>query len=259
MGPRPSPHNTSRARHRRSQPSSKSPLRVAVSHSARSADRGPAGATPAPLTFCAAGILPSQEHRGFCQAFPTPSGSPKVTSRPRLTPLFFRDKGLKGNDKSRRIFESSLARCQSWRSGPGLPPRRLQPGPFSSPLSYRSSVCVPLPRSCRPTASTATSIWCLKTSARAPVALGARPTRLTPISRRSCKISCPASTYPVRIVSFNAVEGWSRDATSEVVDALARRAADTDAEVPSALQDFIATNTTRRFDMQLPLPLRGLA
>ncbi|MCW2220752.1 hypothetical protein M2232_004284 [Bradyrhizobium japonicum] len=26
--------------------------------------------------------------------------------------------------------------------------------------------------------------------------------------------------YPVRIVSFNPVEGWSRDATSEVADAL---------------------------------------
>ena len=31
--------------------------------------------------------------------------------------------------------------------------------------------------------------------------------------------------YPVRIVSFNPVEGWSRDATSDVADALAQRAA----------------------------------
>ncbi|UPT93876.1 hypothetical protein J4G48_0031695 [Bradyrhizobium barranii subsp. apii] len=65
--------------------------------------------------------------------------------------------------------------------------------------------------------------------------------------------------YPVRIVSFNPVEGWSRDATSEVADALARRAADTDAEVSSALQDFIAANATRRFDTQLALPLHGVA
>ncbi|MBR0914413.1 hypothetical protein AB7008_36990 [Bradyrhizobium sp. 521_C7_N1_3] len=65
--------------------------------------------------------------------------------------------------------------------------------------------------------------------------------------------------YPVRIVSFNPVEGWSRDATSEVADALAQRAADTDAEVSSALQAFIAANATRRFDMQLALPLRGVA
>ncbi|WP_441259700.1 hypothetical protein AB7008_25290 [Bradyrhizobium sp. 521_C7_N1_3] len=65
--------------------------------------------------------------------------------------------------------------------------------------------------------------------------------------------------YPVRIVSFNPVEGASRDATSEVADALAQRAADTDAEVSSALQDFIAANATRRFDMQLALPLPAVA
>ncbi|MET4236229.1 hypothetical protein ABIB83_008745 [Bradyrhizobium sp. I1.8.5] len=65
--------------------------------------------------------------------------------------------------------------------------------------------------------------------------------------------------YPVRIVSFNPVEGWSRDATSDVADALAQRAADTDAEISSALQAFIAANATKRFDMQLALPLRGVA
>ena len=65
--------------------------------------------------------------------------------------------------------------------------------------------------------------------------------------------------YPVRIVSFNPVEGLSRDATSEVADTLAQRATDTDAEVPSALQDFIVANATNRFDMQLALPLRGVA
>ncbi|WP_441259893.1 hypothetical protein AB7008_28875 [Bradyrhizobium sp. 521_C7_N1_3] len=65
--------------------------------------------------------------------------------------------------------------------------------------------------------------------------------------------------YPVRIVSFNPVEGWSRDATSDVADALAQRAADSDAEISSALQDFIAANATMRFDMQLALPLRGVA
>ncbi|MET3973676.1 hypothetical protein ACT4MK_08170 [Bradyrhizobium barranii] len=65
--------------------------------------------------------------------------------------------------------------------------------------------------------------------------------------------------YPVRIVSFNPVEGWSRDVTSDVADALAQRAADTDAEIASALQAFITANATRRFDMQLALPLRGIA
>jgi hypothetical protein len=65
--------------------------------------------------------------------------------------------------------------------------------------------------------------------------------------------------YPVRIVSFNPIEGWSRDATSDVADALAQRVAETDAEISSALQDFIAANATRHLDMQLALPLRGVA
>ena len=65
--------------------------------------------------------------------------------------------------------------------------------------------------------------------------------------------------YPLRIVSFNAVEGWSRDATSGVADALAQRATDTDAKISSALQDFIAANAIKRVDMQLALPLRGVA
>lgn len=47
--------------------------------------------------------------------------------------------------------------------------------------------------------------------------------------------------YPVRIVCFNASEGWSRDATSNVPDAL----------VSPALQDFIAANGTRRLGVQL--------
>jgi hypothetical protein len=64
---------------------------------------------------------------------------------------------------------------------------------------------------------------------------------------------------PVRIVSFNPVEGWSRDATSDIADAPAQRAANTDAEVSSALQDFIAANATRRFDIQLALPLDWVA
>jgi len=63
--------------------------------------------------------------------------------------------------------------------------------------------------------------------------------------------------YPVRIVRFNAVEGWSRDATPDVADALAERVANTDAEIRPALQDFIKANARRRLDVQLALPLRG--
>lgn len=65
--------------------------------------------------------------------------------------------------------------------------------------------------------------------------------------------------YPVRIVCINPGEGWSRDATSDVADALAQRAIATDGEVSSPLQDFIAANATRRFDRQLALPLPGAA
>src|SRR3954454_13655292 len=65
--------------------------------------------------------------------------------------------------------------------------------------------------------------------------------------------------YPVRIVCFNASEGWSRDATSDVADALAQRAADNNYDVSDALQGFISANATRRFDKQLTLPLRGAA
>ncbi|TGN89437.1 hypothetical protein EOW77_0003690 [Bradyrhizobium yuanmingense] len=64
--------------------------------------------------------------------------------------------------------------------------------------------------------------------------------------------------YPLRIVCFNPVEGWSRDATSDVADALAERAANTADEITPALQDFINANAKRRFDLQLALPLRGV-
>jgi hypothetical protein len=43
-------------------------------------------------------------------------------------------------------------------------------------------------------------------------------------------------TYPVRIVAFNAVEGWSRDATSDVAHAVAQRAAYTAAAIVMAKQ-----------------------
>jgi hypothetical protein len=52
--------------------------------------------------------------------------------------------------------------------------------------------------------------------------------------------------YPLRIVCFNAIEGWSRNATSDIADALAERAANTDAEITPALQDFIQANVRTR-------------
>ncbi|MGR4932192.1 hypothetical protein ACIPUD_36115 [Bradyrhizobium sp. CAR08] len=64
--------------------------------------------------------------------------------------------------------------------------------------------------------------------------------------------------YPVRIVAFNAMEGWSRDATSEIADELAERVRGRD-EIMPALQAFIEANVTRRFGILLALPLRGAA
>ena len=64
--------------------------------------------------------------------------------------------------------------------------------------------------------------------------------------------------YPVKIVAFNAVEGWSRDATSEVADELAERVVNRSDTTP-ALQAFIEANATRPFAVQLALPLRGAA
>ncbi|MCK1605670.1 hypothetical protein IVB02_30795, partial [Bradyrhizobium sp. 166] len=47
--------------------------------------------------------------------------------------------------------------------------------------------------------------------------------------------------YPVRIVAFNAIEGWSRDATGEVADELGERAAG-NTEITPALRAFIEAN-----------------
>ena len=58
---------------------------------------------------------------------------------------------------------------------------------------------------------------------------------------------------------FNAVEGWGRDATSDIADALAERVASSDAETSPALQAFIRANATKPFDLQPALPLRGAA
>lgn len=45
--------------------------------------------------------------------------------------------------------------------------------------------------------------------------------------------------YPVRIVAFNAVEGWSRDATEDIADAVAERAARERLDLSPALEAFI--------------------
>jgi hypothetical protein len=62
--------------------------------------------------------------------------------------------------------------------------------------------------------------------------------------------------YPLRIVAFNPIDGWSRDATEEIADELAHRVADQAMEISPALQAFIEANATRPVSVQLALPLR---
>jgi hypothetical protein len=45
----------------------------------------------------------------------------------------------------------------------------------------------------------------------------------------------------VRIVSFNTVEGWSRDVTVDIADELRRRFAECD-EVPESVLQFVEAN-----------------
>jgi hypothetical protein len=59
---------------------------------------------------------------------------------------------------------------------------------------------------------------------------------------------------PVRVVAFNAAEGWSRDASEEIADRCAMHGFD----VPPYLRDFV-DRLGRGRPAQLPLPLRGAA
>lgn len=83
--------------------------------------------------------------------------------------------------------------------------------------------------------------------------------RLRHLLNLSAGVPAPGQyAYPVRIVAFNAIEGWARDVTSEFADELAQAAAK-DAEITPALQAFVEANATRPFALQLALPLRGVA
>ena len=44
---------------------------------------------------------------------------------------------------------------------------------------------------------------------------------------------------PVRVISFNTVEGWSRDVSEDVVHELRRRCADQDRELPGSVEPFV--------------------
>jgi hypothetical protein len=63
---------------------------------------------------------------------------------------------------------------------------------------------------------------------------------------------------PVRVVAFNAAEGWLRDVSEEIADEIADRCAMHGFDVPPYLQDFV-DRLSRGRPAQLPLPLRGAA
>lgn len=60
----------------------------------------------------------------------------------------------------------------------------------------------------------------------------------------------------LRIVAFNPIEGWSRDASEDVARELERRIAAGGNEISDGLKDFIESQLGRAIGVQLALPLR---
>jgi hypothetical protein len=60
---------------------------------------------------------------------------------------------------------------------------------------------------------------------------------------------------PVRVVGFNAKEGWSRDVSADVAVELRQRCDLQFRDVPFFLQDFVDRYEGRYHDVQLPLPM----
>jgi hypothetical protein len=61
---------------------------------------------------------------------------------------------------------------------------------------------------------------------------------------------------PLRVVAFNPVERWSRDASEEIAEELDRRISAQGREVSEALQEFVESSIGRKMGVQLALPLR---
>ncbi len=58
---------------------------------------------------------------------------------------------------------------------------------------------------------------------------------------------------PLRVVAFNPVDGWSRDASQEIARELERRAIHEGREMTEALDDFVEIHLGRRVGVQLAL------
>ena len=61
---------------------------------------------------------------------------------------------------------------------------------------------------------------------------------------------------PLRVVAFNPWRGWSRDASEDVAEELARRVDFQEREASEPLREFIENFTGRTVGAQLLLPLR---
>jgi hypothetical protein len=68
-------------------------------------------------------------------------------------------------------------------------------------------------------------------------------------------LTCQYSN-PLRVITFNVAEGWSRDASADVAHELRRRCDEQFRDVPFFLQDFLDRYEGRFHDVQLPLLMR---
>jgi hypothetical protein len=61
---------------------------------------------------------------------------------------------------------------------------------------------------------------------------------------------------PVRVVSFNISDGWSRDVSADVAHEVRHRCDLQMRDVPHYLEEFVERYEGRYHDVQLPLPMR---
>jgi len=61
---------------------------------------------------------------------------------------------------------------------------------------------------------------------------------------------------PILVVSFNTMEGWSRDVSADVAQQLRLRCDLQLRDIPFFLQGFVDRYEGRHHDIQLPLPVR---
>ena len=106
---------------------------------------------------------------------------------------------------------------------------------------------------------TAMSTSCWTDSEDGSAARGERRTKIAPTARIVITdLMTGQYSDPVRVVAFNTAEGWSRDATNDIADELAKWYSERDREIPPNLEDFIRRHRTAKSE-QLSLPLRGIA